>query len=482
MSEQSLSPASDRKIGAWHVAVAGVALVVASSTLVSEFTGFFSLGLAFIPALAAGFAINLLLGISAARLSVAYPRAGALYDYARAVIGGPLGRFAGVVFGLTMVGMFAFAASGETAAGAFGFKALLDSDLPTGWFVVFLTILAVIPNIFGIKTTAWISAGLLFLMLGIRWFFGLAGFFGWANTGAWSLSNLSSGAEFDGWFGAAGILTAGLALAFWSFVGIEFACSLAEEVRAPRKSMPRGILIGLVGVFITTVVMGLGVTGAEPLSVWRDVASSSSGYGGDAPQLAVGSLMFGRIGYLLMALASVAATLGTLTVAYAAMPRILYGVARDGRFFGPLSTVFGRLHPKTGTPVNAILLCAALYVIPSLYSSSVIDWLYTAAYCWTALYGVFHTLALIDAWRRRRDSSSRWFIPTGLLGLVATVFGLYAAFAGSHAEYGGRSLIMVAVVVAITGLSTLMSGRARRTHAATEPIPELEIATSHINN
>jgi amino acid transporter len=57
--------------------------------------------------------------------------------------------------------------------------------------------LAVIPNILGLKTTAWVSVALLIIMLGIRWFFGIAGFFGLAETGTWSINNLESGAGFS---------------------------------------------------------------------------------------------------------------------------------------------------------------------------------------------------------------------------------------------------------------------------------------------
>lgn len=81
-----------KSIGTWEVMVAGVALVVAASTLVSDFAGYFTLGAAFAIALVFGFLINLLLGISVADLSVAYPRAGALYDYARQILGGKIGE------------------------------------------------------------------------------------------------------------------------------------------------------------------------------------------------------------------------------------------------------------------------------------------------------------------------------------------------------------------------------------------------------
>ncbi len=445
-----------RSIGTWEVMVAGVALVVASSTLVSEFTGYFTLGAAFCIALLLGFAINLLLALSAADLSVAYPKAGALYDYAKGIFRGPFGEFTGVFLGLAFFGMFMFAAAGETAAGAYGLQALTGLDLDINYFIVTCSVLAVIPNIFGLKTTAWVSAGLLLMMLGIRWFFGLAGFLGISQTGAWSVQNLDAGVGLLDWFGANGVLASGLAMAFWSFVGIEFACSLAEEVRQPQKSMPHGMIFGLAAILLTSWVMGLGVAGTQPIQDWLQAANTAIGSGGEAPQLAVGQMMFGRWGYYLMAIASVSATIGTMTVAYAAMPRIIYSMARSRKFFGPLSRPFARLHPKYNTPVPAILFTFVLYQIPALQSSQVIDWLYSAAYAWIILYGAFHLLAIFNRILRPEKSKAFngwWFIPAAALGVVSTGISLYYAFAGSHLQYGLRALVVLLVALAAAGVS-----------------------------
>ncbi|MDX1636448.1 MAG: APC family permease [Balneolaceae bacterium] len=449
-------------IGTWEVMVACVALVVAASTLVSDFTGYFTLGTAFAIALILGFAVNLLLGLSAAELSVAYPRAGALYDYASAIFGGRKGKFLGTFLGLAFFGMFGFAASGETAAGAFGLQALFHSELDIRYFIVVLSVLAVIPNILGIKTTAWVSAGLLLFMLGIRWFFGLSGFFGLSETGAWSLANLYNDAAAFQWFGETGILTAGLSLAFWSFVGIEFACSLAEEVKYPKKSMPRGLMLGLFGILPTSLVMGLGVTGSAPLATWQTAAESAAGAFGDAPQLAVGELMFGTTGYSLMALASVAATLGTLTVAFAAIPRIIYSVARDGNFYGPLSRVFGKFQPKFGTPVAATILTFFLYLLPALYSSAVIEWLYSAAYLWILLYVVFHVLVIANRSlnpNAKKAFDGSWIKIAAVAGILATLVALYFAFAGAHWQYGSRALIVTAEALLATMVSFRMADK-----------------------
>lgn len=446
----------NRSIGTWEVMVAGVALVVASSTLVSEFTGYFTLGAAFCVALLMGFFINLLLAVSAADLSVAYPRAGALYDYAKGIFHGPTGEFVGMFLGLAFFGMFMFAASGETAAGAFGLQALTGMELHINWFIVMCSVMAVVPNVFGLKTTAWVSAALLLLMLGIRWFFGLAGFLGISHTGAWSAANLNAGVGVFDWFGPDGILASGLAMAFWSFVGIEFACSLAEEVKQPRKAMPRGMIYGLLAILGTSWVMGLGVTGTQPVRDWLAAAGSAMGSGGNAPQLAVGQLMFGKAGYYLMAVASVSATVGTMTIAYAAMPRILYSIARNGRFFGPLSRPFARLHCRYNTPLPAIGFTFVLYLIPALQSSKVIDWLYSAAYAWILLYGVFHLLAIINRiWRPRTAGvfDKRWLIPVAVIGILTTGVGLYYAFAGAHTKFGLRALIVLAAALIAAGVS-----------------------------
>jgi amino acid transporter len=452
----------NRSLGTWEVMVAGVALVVAATTLVSDFNGYFSLGASFAAALVMGFLINLLLGLSVADLSVAYPKAGALYEYARAVFKGPSGRFIGVFLGLSFFGVGAFAGSSEAAAGAFGLKALLHSDGDIRYFIAALYILGVIPNILGIKTMTWVSAALLVLMLGIRWFFGIAGFLGWGATGPWQAANLVSGAGPFHFTGDGGILTGGLALGIWTFVGIEFACSLAEEVKAPKRSLPRGIILGLVVILVTSLVMGLGVTGTAPLSTWQQAVHSPLGMQGEAPQLAVGRMMFGHAGYLLMALASVAATLGSFVVLFAAMPRMIYSICRDIPVLGPLSKPLGRLHPRFKTPVGATLFTFIFFIIPAFYSAVVIEWVYSAAYVWIILYMVFHLLALANRWFHPSAAtafSGRWFPLLALAGILATLTGLYYAFAGSHLAYGGRASIVIAASLILTTMAFLVQCR-----------------------
>ncbi len=226
--------------------------------------------------------------------------------------------------------------------------------------------------------------------------------------------------------------------------------------------------------------MGLGVTGSAPLVVWQEAMNSELSAHGDAPQLAVGQLMFGKIGYLLMALSSVAATLGSLVVAFAAMPRLIYSIARDGKFFGPLSKPFGKLHPRFGTPVAATVFTFLLYIIPGFYSSAVIDWVYSAAYAWIILYIIFHILAFVN--RKINFSVNKafrkaWFVPMTLVGIAATVIGLYYAFAGAHLEFGLRALVVLLGALIVTSISFILpSDRQKAPPQSIFNITESEVA------
>lgn len=451
-----------KSLGTWDVFVAGVSLVVAASTLVSDFNGYFTLGIYYAGAILLGFLINLFLGLSAADLSVAYPKAGALYDYAKAIFKGSAGRFLGIFLGLSFFGLIALAGSGEVLSGAYGLQALCNGIGRVEYYVVGLFVLAIIPNIFSIKTTAWVSAVLLILMLSIRWFFGLAGFFGWGDLPGWSWENLTIIDGGISLFGQTGILTAGLALGIWTYVGIEFAGSLAEETKKPKKSMPRGIIFGLLAIMVTSLIMGIGVTGAASLSFWQEAMMLPQGNDGSSPQLAVGYLFFGNFGCLLMALASFTATLGSATIIFAAVPRMLYSIARNGNFFGPLSRPFGKLHPKFQTPFNATLLVGVVYLITALISDRVVEWIFSGAYAWLVMYAVFQLLAILN--RRLHPQSEkaftgRWFVPAMYAGLLLTIGGVYVAFKDAHLFYGGRALIVFTVALAATTVSWYLKER-----------------------
>ncbi|MGH8912058.1 MAG: APC family permease, partial [Acidimicrobiia bacterium] len=422
--------------------MAGVGLVVAASTLVSDFNGWFAGGRGFAIALIAMFVANMFLGLSTSELATTYPKAGALYDYGAAATPGGKGAktIVGVFLGFLFYVMFAFAGGGETTAGAAGAQGLFDGAGSLSLWIIVLTILAVVPNLLGISVLARLEFWLVLAMLGIRYFFGLAGFAGFGDGGAWSLSNIPVGEV---------TLTAVIALgggfAFWSFVGIEFVAPLAEETRDPARSIPRGIIWGLVAILVTALFMGFGSLGSLDPAVGAEADPN-------APQLTIGTAMFGDTGRVLMAIGTVLATFSSMTVVYASMPRILYGISRNGHFFGPLSKLFGSVHPRFRTPWTATIVTAVLYVTVAISYGAVVEQIFTAAYVWILLYAIYHVLVVASRYVNpdvERPFKLPLIVP--ILGFALTIYLWWAAFKDpidesgltGHGFFGPRGLWVI---------------------------------------
>jgi amino acid transporter len=131
----------------------------------------------------------------------------------------------------------------------------------------------------------------------------------------------------------------GALLAFYSFIGFEDMVNLAEEVREPERTLPRGILLALLAatvlylVVVTTAVLALPVT---------ELAES------DAPLAAVLEQR-GAPGHALVAVVGLLATANSLLVQVIMASRVAYGMGRRG--LAP--ELFSTLHGRTQTPLLA---------------------------------------------------------------------------------------------------------------------------------
>jgi amino acid transporter len=214
---------------------------------------------------------------------------------------------------------------------------------------------------------------------------------------------------------------------------------------------------GIGAILATSLFMGFGVSGLG--TDWSAVSS-------DAPQLDVGIAMFGTTGRVLMAMASVLATFASMTIVYAAMPRILYGISRNGHLLGPLSRVFGHIHPRYRTPWVATIFTAVFYTSVALYYTAaevdaVISQIFTAAYVWILIYAIYHVLVLVSRFTNP-DVDRPFKLPllVPLFGLAMTLFVWWKAFEVDHGFFGPRALkfiLLPSIIVAV--LSVLLRGQ-----------------------
>jgi APA family basic amino acid/polyamine antiporter len=142
-------------------------------------------------------------------------------------------------------------------------------------------------------------------------------------------------------------LAVGLVGAFICYAGWWDLSKLAGELRDPRRSLPRALVLGL---SIVTVVY-IAVSAAFLYLVPPAQIASNEAFAAQA-----GAALFGRTGEVAFASVVVISVAGSLAAVLLASPRVYYAMARDGLFF----RTFAAVDPRHGTPGRAIGIQAAL--------------------------------------------------------------------------------------------------------------------------
>jgi len=139
----------------------------------------------------------------------------------------------------------------------------------------------------------------------------------------------------------------------FAYGGWQTACFIAGEVREPRKNLPRGLIIGVIGV----VLLYLGVN-----FVCVRVLGTSGLAATTTPASDVMRSALGETGARLIAAGIAISTLGFLSQSMLTAPRVYYAMAEDGLFFKSV----GWIHPRTRVPATAIILQGACAIIIAL--------------------------------------------------------------------------------------------------------------------
>ncbi|WP_425955389.1 APC family permease [Xylanimonas sp. McL0601] len=321
-------------------------------------------GAALLTALAVAAAVAFANATSSAQLAAQYPVAGGTYVYGRE----RLGAWAGFVAGWG----FVVGKTASCAAMALTFAAYAVPDgAPTAVrrAVAALAVVALAAvNYRGVTRTArvarWIVAFVLAALavtVTVAWLGGApalgSGLAGCSLSQAAEVSTSCDGAA-GGLPGAYGVLQ-GAGLLFFAFAGYARVATLGEEVRDPRRAIPRAITLALgitVAVYAVVAVTLLAVLGLEgtaaagaPLAAAVERATAD---GGGAAWAAAWAPPLVRV-------AAAAASLGALLALVAGVGRTALAMAREGDLPRELSTV----HPRFRVPHHAEVALAAVVVV-----------------------------------------------------------------------------------------------------------------------
>ena len=144
----------------------------------------------------------------------------------------------------------------------------------------------------------------------------------------------------------------GAFLAFYAFIGFEDMVNVAEEVKSPRITIPRAIIIALVvSTLLYVSVSLLAVLSLSPESFAHT----------DAPLTQVAMVYSDNAGLVISAVSLVAVINGALIQTIMAS-RVLYGMGKQG--MGPRR--FARVNPYTRTPLQATVLVGVLILLFAL--------------------------------------------------------------------------------------------------------------------
>jgi basic amino acid/polyamine antiporter, APA family len=381
---------------------------------------------------ALGGAVAFLGALVFAELATRFPQAGGKYVYARET----WGRRAGFVFGwLEALGIYAVAIAaiavvgGEYVARLFALPDEWARVLGAGFVVLFtaLNLVGVAAGRFVQNVTTAAKVGTLLIVVALAFRSGTGA--GWTG----SLPNAPSG----------GAAFAALAIAFqgviWTYYGYIDGAKVAEEVKDPDRSLPRIFLIGTLGVMTVYLLLNAAFLHALP---FEKVAASKLVAGDVALKL------FGPQGDAVITALALLVVLAGLNGNIFVVPRVIFGLSRDG--LGP--RVFTKVNAG-GTPWTAMLLVGA--VSAAIAVSGTFEQLFSLA---ITLVLVTDGAMVVALFRLRARGPSPFTVPLSPW-LPAAFLIVYAVlFVTAAAKQPGTTAIALGVLAASYVLARVSVG------------------------
>ena len=350
----------------------------------------------FVGALVAG-----LNGLSSAQLAANHPVSGGTYAYGYRYLNPFLGFTAGWTF------LVAKGASAATAALGFAGYASSLLGLPPGWLVPLALGAVVVLTLVvlgGVRRSSLTNIVIVSVTLAALALFVVAGFpSALANIGDTLLD-----APRDASRGGLRSVLYASALMFVAYTGYGRIATLGEEVREPRRTIPRAIITTLLVtavLYAAVAFVGVGAVGAPALG--------GAAEAGAAP-LEVAAESFAPAIAPLVAVGAVTAMLGVLLNLLLGLSRVLLAMGRQG----DAPARFGSLSPRS-TPAAAVLGVSVVTVGLTLIGDVKTTWSFSAFS--VLLYYAITNLAALRLSDRERFFP-RWVSAAGLVACLSLAF------------------------------------------------------------
>lgn len=434
MSKQKLK----RVLGFAPAFGAAVGLVVSGTAMFSVgnvagttgYATFLVAAIALVPMMAAAFAFG--------ELAAMLPGGGMISDYTLPA----LGRF-WAMFSLLSGYVLLIACDGGTQIMIGGASVESVTGIPQVAVALILFSVVVIINIVGVKAYGTVESVVTVAMVIV---FAVLGVLGFMHVGeAFGATPVENNPSF--WpEGGPSVAFAGVGAAIWFFIGFEFAYPMAEENKKPYRNIPWALILGLLAIYIVDVVFATAATR------YTDAAILSTSA---VPQIEAAASMLGSAGSATMTVLTIVASFTTANAYCAALPRMLYGMARQGL----MPKVFLRINPRFKTPVCGIVFTGALMAVTIVYISlngtnadTVSSLISVACITWMISYAI----AMIDVLvlrRRYPDYPRLWKAPAAKvvfpIGIAGVIYAIWTL--SDYLPAAMVAMVVVAVFIVIWG-------------------------------
>ncbi|MFO8081675.1 MAG: amino acid permease [Armatimonadota bacterium] len=371
-----------RDLGLFDITMVGVAAMIGAGVFVLTGIAAGEAGPALIVAFALNGVVTLLTAMVYAELGSAIPEAGGGYLWVRQGLPGSNAFFAGwmswfahaVAGSLYALGFAAYFVEMlritgaldvvELASGAEGLalgSIVLPATIVTKGVAVAIAALFIYINYKGVSETGMAGNIVTVGKVVIITFFVASGI--WAVAA--SPDRLQSFRPFSpaGWGG----IFAAMGLTFIAYEGYEVIVQAGEEVKDPRRNVPKAVFLALLIVVPLYILVGFAMIGA----VDPPAGQTSYEWLGQAGELGLlrAAEQFMPLGTILLLAGALFSTTSALNATTYSSTRVSFAMGRDRN----LPDIFGAVHPKTRTPHLALLMSGALIIGMAVFIPAIDD-------------------------------------------------------------------------------------------------------------
>ena len=363
-------------------------------------------------------------------LSAMLPGGGMISDYTSPA----LGRFWGT---LAVLGTYVLlaAADGSTQMAMSGYSLQDVTGIPAIITSLVFLVLCLFINLFDVGIYGKFAGALPIGMMIAYMILAICGALGVGESMGIATPVGSTFLPSTGWAGVCGAVGSSI----WWYIGFENCCPMAEETKEPYKVIPKALFAALITIYLIDIVFSYAALKYTDINVL--LTSGVSHIDGSRA-------MMGTIGAVVMSTITILASFTTANSQLAALPRMFYGLARQGQ----LPKAFGYVHPKYRVPIYGTITCFLLMFVCTIYicaqgGTAEIMNMFINIVCvaWLGCY----ILAMVDVLvlRKRYPDFPRLFkVPapkvTFTIGIIGSIYAIYTI-----SDYILFTLAWLAVVV-----------------------------------